>query len=144
MKIYLSGALTGVPNIEELKRLYEAIAALCESLGHEVYVPHLHSDPDKHAHISARKVYLMDRNQVRESDLVLAYAGRPSFGVGQEIEIASEANIDIVLFSEADKPVSRMQRGSPSVVCHIVYTSQAKVLRFFSLFIANAANAVAG
>jgi 2'-deoxynucleoside 5'-phosphate N-hydrolase len=135
MKIYLSGALTGVPNIDELKKFYEAVANLCESLGHEVYVPHLHSDPDKHAHISSKAVYSMDRKQVLASELVIAWAGRPSFGVGQEIEIASAAGIDVVLLSEADQPVSRMTRGNPAVVCHVVFSNSAAVLHFFARFL---------
>jgi 2'-deoxynucleoside 5'-phosphate N-hydrolase len=122
MRIYLSGALTGVPNIEELKRFYEAIAELCTSMGHEIYVPHLHSDPDKHADISARLVYVMDQNQVLESELVLAYVGRPSLGVGQEIEIAKGGGIEVFLLFEKDTRVSRMTRGSPNAVAEVVFS----------------------
>jgi 2'-5' RNA ligase len=52
MLVYVSGALTGVPNIEELKEFYEAIATLCQDMGIEAYVPHLNSDPHKHAGLS--------------------------------------------------------------------------------------------
>lgn len=128
-RVYVSGALTGVPNISSLKNFYEAIADLCSELGMEVYVPHLNSDPKKHAGLSPSVVYEMDSHQVKTANLVIAYVGVPSLGVGQELEIAHYEDIPVILLYEAgDKPVSRMARGLPVVIRQIAFTDYPDAL----------------
>ncbi len=61
----------------------------------------------------------MDRARVAASDLLLAYVGLPSLGVGSEIEIAHEHGIPIVLLAEQSAQVSRMARGNPAVVAEL-------------------------
>jgi len=41
----------------------------------------------------------LDRTNVEKANLVVAYVGIPALGVGQEIEIARQKNIDKYLIS---------------------------------------------
>ncbi|MBT6691089.1 XRE family transcriptional regulator [Candidatus Parcubacteria bacterium] len=128
MKVYISGALTGIPHVEELKKFYEEIAALCGLLGLEPYVPHLNSDPQAHASISPEEVYKMDSHQVKIADLVIAYIGMPSLGVGQELEISNYEDVPLIILYEGDKPVSRMAKGNPAVIKQVVFSSYEDAL----------------
>lgn len=121
MKItaYVSGALTGGDEITLLKHFYERIAETCKSVGIEAYVPHLVSDPIGNPNMTPEEVYDLDRRQVLDSNLLVAYVGYPSLGVGQEIEIARENNIPVVMLMENDRRISRMARGNPAVVAEI-------------------------
>ena len=121
-RVYVSGVLTGVDNLNELKKFYEEIAEVCSAAGMEAYVPHLYSDPVKNPQMTPREVYVLDRQRVSESDLVIAYAGAPSLGVGQEIEIARENELPVVLLMEKNAVISRMARGNPAVIAEIRFT----------------------
>jgi hypothetical protein len=118
--VYISGPLTGVRNIDNLRNFYENVGAIVSLLGAKPYIPHQHSDPIKHPNISPRKVYLLDRKNVCNADLVIAYVGIPSIGVGQEIEIANRYCKPVVLLYETNRTVSRMVRGNPSVMAEVV------------------------
>lgn len=137
MKItaYVSGALTGGDEIETLKKFYEQVAEVCVSEGIEAYVPHLISDPIGNPNMTPEEVYDLDRKQVTDSNLLIAYVGYPSLGVGQEIEIAREKNIPVVLLMEKDRRISRMARGNPAVVAEIHFTDFPDALRQLSLWL---------
>lgn len=120
--VYISGALTDVPNVAELKAFYEAIADLCTELGFEPYLPHKHSDPVVNANITPTEVDKMDRSRVEGSTLTLLYAGVPSFGPGIEVEIANKANRPVVVFYETDRKVSRLLLGNPAVKISFTFT----------------------
>ena len=85
----------------------------------EAYVPHLVSDPLKNPTMTPREVYELDRNQVANSNLIIVYAGVPSFGVGMEVEIASEYKVPVILLMEKSAQVSRMVRGNPTVIAEL-------------------------
>jgi 2'-deoxynucleoside 5'-phosphate N-hydrolase len=121
IKVYVSGPLTAVDHIAELKLFYEKIAAVYASENIDAYVPHILTDPLKNPLMTPQEVYDLDRQHVCESDLVLAYVGLPSIGVGQELEIARENNIPIVLLMEKDAQVSRMARGNPALIAEIQF-----------------------
>lgn len=123
-KVYISGALTGVPHVEDLKALYEKIAKFCEARGWEAYVPHLNSDPLNDPDLTPRRVYDMDHHEVITSDMVIAYVGWPSLGVGQELEIACQHDIPLILLAETDLKVSRMALGNPLVVKEVRYSDE--------------------
>jgi len=127
-QVYLSGALTGLDRPDETRAFYEALAAVCVEAGIKVYIPHLATDPLKYPELSARQVYKLDRSQVRASDLVIAYAGFPSLGVGMELEIANQAGIPVLLLAESDAPLSRMARGCPAVIGEIRFTTREDAL----------------
>lgn len=121
MKVYISGALTGVSNIEQVKKFYEKIAEICHDLGLEVYVPHLHSDPLKHPNITPSQVYEMDRKRVAESNLMVAYLGVPSLGTGSELEICQCEHVPVIVLYEKGRAVSRMARGNPAIIKEIIF-----------------------
>lgn len=118
-KIFVSGALTGIENPDIIKASYERVGQLCEKLGAVAYQPWRNTDPLAHPHVPAREVNELDQYHVSTADLVIAYAGIPWLGVGQEVEIAREHGIPVVLPCERGRPLSRMTRGSPNVIAKI-------------------------
>lgn len=121
--IYISGALTGIANPVEIKAFYETIGSLCKEIGFEAYVPHLKTDPTNNPDVSPREVFETDKNQVSSSDLVVAYLGIPSFGVGMELAYAEINNIPLILLYERGKNISRFPRGIPTVISEIQFSS---------------------
>jgi nucleoside 2-deoxyribosyltransferase len=128
-QVYISGALTGLPDLEATKAFYESIASVCTELGIKAYVPHRVSDPAKNADLTPAQVYRIDREQVRAADLVIAYVGFPSLGVGMELEIACQQGVPVVLLWEEGSRISRMARGSPAVAEEIRFSSPAQALQ---------------
>ncbi len=122
VKAYVSGVLTGGEEIEVLKKFYERIAEVSREAGIEAYIPHLVSDPIGNPLMTPEEVYDLDRKQVLDSNLLIAYVGMPSLGVGQEIEIARGNNIPVVLLMEKDRRISRMVRGNPAVIAEIHFS----------------------
>ncbi len=120
-KIYISGALTDVDNPTASKALYEKIGWLCEETGLQAYVPHLHTDPVNNPDISPREVFDKDKYQISISDLVIAYLGSLSFGVGMELAYAETNKIPIILLYETGKRISRFPRGIPTVIAEIQF-----------------------
>lgn len=110
-RAYISGALTHAPNLEELRRFYEAIGQICIECGIEPYIPHKHSDPVINGDLSPQEVHLRDKSSVISADLLIAYAGVPSLGVGMEIAYADDHNVPVLLLYPKDQTVSRMVRG---------------------------------
>ncbi|NJP09892.1 MAG: XRE family transcriptional regulator [Leptolyngbyaceae cyanobacterium RU_5_1] len=127
-KIYISGALTGIKESEKIKDFYESIGLLCDQLAFQTHIPHLYTDPLKNPEISPRQVFEMDKRQVNAADLVIAYLGCPSFGVGMELAYADTNNIPIILLYERERIISRFPRGIPSIVAEIQFTSYEDAL----------------
>jgi len=128
LKLYISGALTGIENSVEIKAFYEAIGSLCQEMGFQVYVPHLTTDPTNNPDVSPRQVFETDKHQVSTSDLVIAYLGIPSFGVGMELAYAQINNIPLILLYEGGKNISRFPRGIPTVISEIEFSSYEDAL----------------
>lgn len=120
-KVYVSGALTGIEYMEPIKFFYKDIGTLCEELGFQAYVPHLHTDPIAHSNVTPRQVFEVDKYQVSSSDLVIAYIGYPSLGVGMELAYAETKHIPIILLYEHGKKVSKFSRGIPTVIHEIKF-----------------------
>jgi 2'-deoxynucleoside 5'-phosphate N-hydrolase len=127
-KIYISGALTSLNKSDLTKSFYEAIGVLCQGMGFVAYVPHLNTDPVQHADVSPQKVFEMDKRQVSKADLVIAYVGVPSLGVGMELAYAEVNNIPIILLYEEGKEISRFPRGIPNVISEIQFNSYGNAL----------------
>ncbi|MCE1246339.1 MAG: nucleoside 2-deoxyribosyltransferase [Firmicutes bacterium] len=119
---YISGALTSVWERLKLKVFYEEIGASCESRGIFPYVPHKYKSLDTNPDISVEEMYHSNMEQVDKSNLMIAYVGTPSQGTGMEIERANKNGIKVIILSEKDKSVSRMVKGCPAVIKHIVFT----------------------
>jgi len=113
---YMAAALTGIS--EELRDALafksRSIANVCKEFELYVYQPRMSTDPLLHPSVSPEIVYFRDRSRVLSADLLILMADQPSFGVGQEIEIAGGYGVPaIIIGSEKTKcKVSRMVRGS--------------------------------
>ncbi|MBP0018923.1 MAG: XRE family transcriptional regulator [Cyanobacteria bacterium SBLK] len=121
LQVYISGALTGISNPEKVKKFYESIGLLCEERGLKSYIPHLNTDPIKNADITPDRVFKTDKHMVEISDLVVAYLGCPSLGVGMELAYAESKNIPLILLYEKEKNISRFPRGIPTVFAEIKF-----------------------
>jgi len=121
MKSYISGVLTlkDKGKIERYKKFYEALGKVCEEFGIKAFVPHLKPKNDI---MSARKLYNIDKKEVLTSDIIIAYLGDPSFGVGMELAYADLCNIPIILLYEKGKYVTRFCLGIPNVKCIIRFS----------------------
>lgn len=126
--IYISGALTGINNQDLIKNFYEAIAKLCQNIGLQAYVPHLNTDPVKHPFVTPEEVFKTDKNQVIKSNLVIAYVGYPSLGVGMELAYAEANNIPVILLYEEQKNISRFPRGIPNKIFEIQFKNYEDAL----------------
>lgn len=113
-KIYIAGALTHVSEV--MKPIYEKIAALCDPLCDNVYVPHLRTDPIAHPDVVAQEVWQKNEREVSTARLTIAYVGEPSLGTGAELEIARIAGKDIILWWFKNQRVTRMTLGNPAIV----------------------------
>ena len=115
-KIYVSGALTIINKKKDLKEIYESIASVCSNFCSNVYVPHLGgTDPVKHPEVDPLSVWKKNHREVASSDLIIAYVGYPSLGVGAELEIARITASDLIVWWLKGEKVSRMARGNPAV-----------------------------
>ncbi len=141
--VYISGALSDVPADIRPRYLefYEAIGRLVESLELIAYVPHLNTDPVRHKHVTPAQVDLIDRTAVTSAELVIAVTDNPSFGVGEEIEIANHAAKPVVLLHQRNRLeqrlISRLIRGNPAVIAEIVFDDFADALIKLESFISS-------
>src|SRR5205085_552771 len=87
---YIATALTGLDADARDAIMFASskIADLAKGYRLYVYQPRKATDPLLHSDVSASAVYKLDRKRVLAADLLIVIANRPSFGVGQEIEIA--------------------------------------------------------
>jgi transcriptional regulator with XRE-family HTH domain len=118
LRAYLSSALTNLgPETESVLATNKMIKNLLSEYHVALYLPQEYSNPnDPHSDdLSPEEVYILDRWRVAESDFLLVSADHPSFGVGQEIELAGSLGLPVVVFHEATRRVSRMLRGALSI-----------------------------
>lgn len=136
-KVYISGALTNgsLEKVEHMKQFYEAIAEVCEKRGYSAYVPHRHTDPIANTSVLPDDVYKIDMREVANADLILAYMGMASHGVGMEIERAYHEGRKVVLIYEQGTKVSRLPRGCPAVVAEIQFAGQEDALGKIASFL---------
>ncbi|HEV2969197.1 MAG TPA: protein kinase [Pirellulales bacterium] len=114
---YIATALTGLDpdSREAIMFVSSKIAETAKEYGLYVYQPRKATDPQLNKGVDPRVVYRLDRERVVAADLLFVIANRPSFGVGQEIEIATSHSIPtILLVREDSSTVSRMVTGSPA------------------------------
>jgi len=87
----------------------------------EIYWPGDHTHPVHHANLQAKQVYLLDRSRASTHDFVILFCGDPSFGVGQENEIATQAGVPAIRLLPPTR-VSRMMTGSFVRAIDVTYT----------------------
>lgn len=115
---YMSSALT---NLEPDQR--RELEGLLEDLFYKtflplkirLYLPHVWSSPDHNVELTPEEVYILDRFRIAQSDFLVVCANHPSFGVGQEIEIAQNLGLRSVVFAKKGTRISRMLAGGPSL-----------------------------
>lgn len=115
---YLSSALTlhDAQTRNRIKALNTLIKRwLEESCDAFIYLPQEYSDPSRGDKMKPEEIYILDRWRIAESDFVVMNLDTPSFGVGQEAEIACSMGIPIVGFHYKGNQVSRIIRGIPAL-----------------------------
>jgi nucleoside 2-deoxyribosyltransferase len=136
MKAYISGALLNASNLDESRRLYESFAAACERAGCRAYVPHQHADPIRDPHLTNVDVATRDLDEVAAADVLVAYVGEPSLGVGAEIAIALAAGKRVLALAPAGRRVSRFalglleRAGAQAAIC--VYATEDEALAWLT------------
>ena len=150
-KIYIAGALSEQKQtkqffnlFEDLKRFYEDIGAICEKHGIESFIPHLRHDPIKNPDLTPEGVYRRNADKLTQSDLLIAYVGLPSLGVGIELQLVKQADIPTVLLYEKDKYISRMARGNPAVIKEIIFSDFDDALAQLHDFLRNWTGGIIG
>lgn len=111
MRIYISGPLQGSSDLVTARHLYESIAKALGAVGHEPYVPHLHTDPERAVNATPETVFHTDLSQLMESQVIVAHIGEPSTGVGAELAIASQADKRIIAVKRINEIASRFALG---------------------------------
>jgi nucleoside 2-deoxyribosyltransferase len=125
VRAYISGALINAARLDDARRLYERLAEACTSAGCAAYVPHQHADPVRDPHLPNADVARRDLAEVRAADVLVAYVGEPSLGVGAEVAIALADGKRVLLVAESDRKVSRFLLGLAEL-----YPSQSDVFRY--------------
>lgn len=112
---YMATALTNLERAARMGVIFisDCVANVCKEHGIDLYEPRKVTDPVHNAQIADHRVYLLDREKVTMSDLVIVLCEYPSFGAGQEIEIAGNATVPLILLVMGDKQPSRMVTGTP-------------------------------
>ena len=117
---YLASPLTGVVQSQhqedELRRTIDVIKSIATGPDFtleptfELYWPGDHTHPLRHAQFTAPQVYLTDRSRASTYDFLIMLCASPSYGVGQENEIATQSGLPAIRL--VPKVLSRMMGGS--------------------------------
>lgn len=109
--VYISGPLQAAHDLDAARSFYELLAEVCRSTGCEAYLPHQRTDPVHHASTSAASVFHRDIDALSRTDLIVAYIGAPSSGVGAELAIAYERGIPTIGLAGPEGVASRFIEG---------------------------------
>lgn len=129
---YVATALTGLEGAKRDAVHFAAnlIADTAKEFDVYVYQPRRFTDPLLHEKVTPEAVYLQDRRRVLSADVVFLLLNEPSFGVGQELEIAAGFGKPVILVSRVGIRVSRMVRGSfGNLVGEIEYSTPEELVR---------------
>jgi nucleoside 2-deoxyribosyltransferase len=130
-RVYISGPLHAVDDRDELRKFYEFVADICRDCGFYPYMPHTNTDPVEHQHLTSADVFSRDLEALRVADVIIAYIGRPSSGVGAELGIAfNNDKIIIAILREGEAP-SRFLLGMLEA-CHRATTIRYRDLEHCS------------
>lgn len=123
LEAYLASALTGLNGSDRalVFQLSDTIGLVCSDAGIRLYEPRKKTDPVHHAEVPDSEVFHLDRERVIASDLVIFLSHFPSTGAGEELDIAFNALVPILVISHAETKVSRMVTGIPGLVRQISY-----------------------
>jgi len=108
LRAHVTGPLSN-PDHADIK-LYERIAAICESAGLECFAPHrLPAEPEA--------VFERDRAALLGCGVLVAEVSTPSHGVGMEMAMAAAAGIPVLALcrKDAESTLSAMISGNPAI-----------------------------
>jgi hypothetical protein len=123
LRAYLATALTALSPQQRAQvfAVSDVIASACTDAGISLYQPRQKTDPVNDPTIPDHEVFLLDRQKVRRSDLLIYLADHPSTGAGLELVFAHEALIPIVAIADKTTQVSRMVTGIPGPLFLVRY-----------------------
>lgn len=129
MKVYISGPFTFASQPDEIVSFYELIGELCSKLGMVPYMPHQKTNPWNFPDLSPDSILTTDKVEVLSSQLMIAYVGTPSHGVGMELAYAESAHIPIILLYEKGAKISRILHGIPTVIAEVAFLKSQDLLQ---------------
>ncbi len=133
MRIFFAGPLTDLKDPAATKTFYVKLAQVAQNHGFDSYWAWQRgTDPELNPEVPAARVWQIDTYELEKSDLVVAYAGEPSTGTGQEIEYAHTHNKPVYLLYPKSTRVTRMALGSPNIKGVIEYKSEKEALNKFA------------
>ena len=130
---YLATPLTAVVKDErsdkELRRVVSRIKEIASSDEFTdppfvLYWPGDYTHPLKNPEFQPRRVYLTDRSRASTHDFIVLFCGSPSYGVGQENEIATQVGIPAIRL--IPDSISRMMSGSFIKTTDITFSGSLK------------------
>ncbi len=123
VRAHISGKLTNLPKDKRQRYLdfYDQLAEVCRKHGWQTFVPHHFIGPDQFPEAAPAEIYEREIRDLKEADVVIAYVGQPSIGVGMELEVARAQNAIIILMYEEGTVLSRLVRGNPAVIHEIAF-----------------------
>jgi 2'-deoxynucleoside 5'-phosphate N-hydrolase len=104
-KIYLGGAITHAGD-EQVLQWYQDITETLEKIGYEVFLPHRDVHLPKHK--DEQDIHAINMKAIKHADLVIAYVGIPSLGVGMVLQRAQKKMIPTILLAEENSTLSEM------------------------------------
>ncbi len=118
LNAYLACALTGLDSNSYalIALLSDTIAQVCAGVEISLYEPRKKTDPNFHPNVADSEVFQTDRDRVVTSDLVIYLSHFPSTGAGEELDIAYNAMVPILVIKHSSTRVSRMVTGIPGLV----------------------------
>ena len=107
---------------EQMSEMSNIVDEICRSYEMDLYQSRLHTDPAKHADVPAESVFEIDRERVLSSDILIYLCHHPNTDAGEELAIALNALVPILIISHNQTHVSRLVRGIPAFKVEIKYT----------------------
>lgn len=114
MRIYLGGPINGCSD-DEAKSWREAVKPLIESVGWESVDPMVRDYRGKEDE-SVNEIVENDKDDIDNSDVVLAYCPKPSVGTSMEVFYAWLEDKEVIVIVPPDAPVSPWLRYHSSEV----------------------------
>lgn len=115
---YLATPLTDLSEAEDkrLREVVDKVRSIATDEQHvsprfDIYWPGDHTHPREHAELPANQVYVTDRSRASTFDFIVLFCAAPSYGVGQENEIATQAGVPAIRLIP-EHGMSRMMIGS--------------------------------
>ena len=111
MLAYISGPLVSSRNLDDARFFYSFLGEICRNCGLNPYIPHNHTDPVAYPDLSPIEVFDKDFEALVRSEMIIAYIGRPSLGVGAELGIAFQLGKPVIALHESEEKPSRFVLG---------------------------------